>query len=111
MDFRKKEAVVDEWISKLTEIYADGYRHTYSDIFYKTQEILAGETEKVEILGENLNFLRTKIEEQAELPFGSENFKTVLASYNKFADHINLEIGRYNFIKEQILAGGKYEIF
>lgn len=101
LDFRKKEAVVEEWISKLTEIYADGYRHTYSDIFYKTQEILAGETEKVEILGENLNYLRTKIEEQAELPFDSEKFKTVLASYNKFADHINLEIGRYNFIKGQ----------
>lgn len=87
---------INEWIQKLNEIYSDGYRHDYADLFYKLQEIflqdLEQDSEACEILGENLNVLERHIEKE-------ENNPNIAKSYKKFADHIRLEIGRYNFVK------------
>ncbi len=95
-DFSKDWSAINEWIQKLNEIYSDGYRHDYADLFYKLQEIflqdLEQDSEACEILGENLNVLEQHIEKEGNNP-------NIAKSYKKFADHIRLEIGRYTFVK------------
>lgn len=105
VDFSKDGKKIDEWIQKLTKIYANTYRHTYSDIFFKLQEIISkSDSEVLEVLGENLDVLKGKIEFLVDHNKEDENLKTTLSGYKKLADHINLEIGRYNFIKNQLVA-------
>ena len=38
-DFSKDDTLIRAWIDNLNDIYANGYRHTYSDIFFKVQSI------------------------------------------------------------------------
>ena len=100
--FSKDDNKINEWIQKLNKIYANKYRHTYSDIFFKLQEIISkSDSEVLETLGENLDVLKEKIEFFITQNPDDENFKITLSGYKKLADHINLEIGRYNFIKNQ----------
>lgn len=100
--FSKDTKKIDEWIQRLNKIYANKYRHTYSDIFFKLQEIIAkSDSEVLETLGENLDVLKEKIESLVSQNSDDENLKITLSGYKKLADHINLEIGRYNFIKNQ----------
>lgn len=100
--FSKDTTKIDEWIQRLNKIYANKYRHTYSDIFFKLQEIIAkSDSEVLETLGENLDVLKEKIELLVSQNSDDENLKITLSGYKKLADHINLEIGRYNFIKNQ----------
>ncbi len=100
--FSKDTKKIDEWIQRLNKIYANKYRHTYSDIFFKLQEIIAkSDSEVLETLGENLDVLKEKIELLVSQNSDDENLKITLSGYKKLADHINLEIGRYNFIKNQ----------
>lgn len=89
----------------MNKIYANKYRHTYSDIFFKLQEIIAkSDSEVLETLGENLDVLKEKIESLVSQNTDDENLKITLSGYKKLADHINLEIGRYNFIKNQFVT-------
>lgn len=101
--FSKESELIKSWIQTLNVIYANEYRHTYSDIFFKVQGIISKEdSEVLEILGENLNVLYEEINRQyAENP-ADANLKNTILGYKKFADHIKLEIGRFNFIKNQI---------
>ena len=100
--FSKDTDKIEEWIQRLNKIYANKYRHTYSDIFFKLQEIIANfDSEVLETLGENLEVLKGKIEVLVTQNADDENLKITLSGYKKLADHINLEIGRYNFIKNQ----------
>ena len=102
VEFSKDTNKIDEWIQRLNKIYANKYRHTYSDIFFKLQEIIAkSDSEVLEVLGENLDVLKNKIELLVTQNSDDENLKITLFGYKKLADHINLEIGRYNFIKNQ----------
>ena len=102
VSFSKDTKKIDEWIQRLNKIYANKYRHTYSDIFFKLQEIIAkSDSEVLETLGENLDVLKEKIESLVSQNCDDENLKITLSGYKKLADHINLEIGRYNFIKNQ----------
>lgn len=52
-EFAKEKSTLDMWIEKLKKIYANDYRHSYSDIFYKVQSIISknSDTEVLEILG------------------------------------------------------------
>lgn len=97
--FSKNEPEIIEWIQKLNKIYANGYRHNYADLFYKLQEIFSNDSETCEILGENLNVLEQHIKQSLQENKDDLNIKNTAESYKKFADHIRLEIGRYNFIK------------
>lgn len=102
VDFSKNTEKIDEWIQRLNKIYANKYRHTYSDIFFKLQEVIAkSDSEVLETLGENLDVLKEKIESLVSQNSDDENLKITFSGYKKLADHINLEIGRYNFIKNQ----------
>lgn len=71
VNFSKSQAVVDAWVSRLNKVYSNEYRHTYSTIFFKIQQIMSdtmsdsSKTDKeiLEILGENLNVLGNRIDE------------------------------------------------
>ena len=102
-NFAKDISTLDIWIEKLEKIYANGYRHTYSDIFYKVQSVISNnpDSEILEILGENLNELGKRLAELLSHNIDDANLQNASVSYKKFSDHIKLEIGRYNFIKSQ----------
>lgn len=112
VSFSKEQGNVDRWIGKLSKIYSSEYRHSYSDIFIKIQQILSNDllnnetsdTEVLEILGENLNVLGNRIDELAAQNSDDANYKNVVSGYKKFSDHIRLEIGRYNFIKSRFMS-------
>ena len=106
-DFFKQESILDQWVNKLKKIYTNGYRHTYSDIFYKVQTIISENTdsEVLEILGENLNTLGKRLFELLSQNKDDANLQNFTLGYKKFSDHINFEIGRYNYIKSQFMYG------
>ena len=109
VNFAKEQNYIDGWVSKLNKVYSNEYRHTYSDIFFKIQQIMsdtlsnndASDTEVLEVLGENLNVLGNRIDELAAQNSDDANYKNTVSGYKKFSDHIRLEIGRYNFIKSR----------
>ena len=109
VNFAKEQNNIDGWVSKLNKVYSNEYRHTYSDIFFKIQQIMsdtlsnndASDTEVLEVLGENLNVLGNRIDELAAQNSDDANSKNTVSGYKKFSDHIRLEIGRYNFIKSR----------
>lgn len=102
-NFAKEISTLDKWIEKLEKIYANGYRHTYSDIFYKVQSVISNnpDSEILEILGENLNELGKRLSKLLSQNIDDANLQNASVSFKKFSDHIKLEIGRYNFIKSQ----------
>lgn len=107
-DFCKDNTKASNWIAELKEIYADGYRHTYSRIFNKMQTILSNcnssdNTEMLDSLGENLNSLGRQIDELCAQDPDDADLKNASIRYKKFSDHINLEIGRYNFIRLNLI--------
>ena len=109
VNFAKEQNNIDGWVSTLNKVYSNEYRHTYSDIFFKIQQIMsdtlsnndASDTEVLEVLGENLNVLGNRIDELAAQNSDDANYKNTVSGYKKFSDHIRLEIGRYNFIKSR----------
>lgn len=109
VNFAKEQNNIDGWVSKLNKVYSNEYRHTYSDIFFKIQQIMSdtlsnndtSDTEVLEVLGENLNVLGNRIDELAAQNSDDANYKNTVSGYKKFSDHIRLEIGRYNFIKSR----------
>lgn len=109
VNFAKEQNNIDGWVSKLNKVYSNEYRHTYSDIFFKIQQIMSdalsnsavSDTEMLEVLGENLNVLGNRIDELAAQNSDDANYKNTVSGYKKFSDHIRLEIGRYNFIKSR----------
>lgn len=109
VNFAKEQNNIDGWVSKLNKVYSNEYRHTYSDIFFKIQQIMsdalsnndASDAEVLEVLGENLNVLGNRIDELAAQNSDDANYKNTVSGYKKFSDHIRLEIGRYNFIKSR----------
>ena len=101
--FAKNTELIESWIQNLNIIYANEYRHTYSDIFFKVQSIISvSDSEVLEILGENLNVLYEEINKKHDENPADANLTNTIFSYKKFADHIKLEIGRFNFIKSQM---------
>lgn len=98
--FSQDNVKSENWILQLNEIYANGYRHNYADLFFKLQTVLAQDVEIATTLGENLNVLEERIKVISTKKHDDANIKNTADSYKKFADHIRLEIGRYNFIKE-----------
>ena len=112
VNFSKSQDTVNGWVNRLNRVYSNGYRHTYSDIFFKIQQIMSDimsdssktDAEVLEILGENLNVLGKRIDELAAQNSDDANYKNTVSGYKKFSDHIRLEIGRYNFIKSRFAS-------
>lgn len=95
--FCDDESVIAEWINKLSQIYKDGYRHSYSLISQKLQyDIFSSDNEEKKIsLAENLKAVLKKYE-------NTENVDCVRESVTKLYDHINLEISREVYLNKKI---------
>lgn len=109
-EFSTDNKKMNMWIQILNRIYANGYRHTYSDIFLKIQTIISDDnSETLEILGENLNILKNLIIAQLEANPDDANLKNTYNGFKKFSDHIFLEIGRFNFLQTHFTKDSKPE--
>lgn len=98
--FTRNETNITEAITKLNKIYANDFRHNYADLFFHLQCIFSKDPDVAECLGENLNVLESTIGEVLQKNPDDANIKNTSVCFKKFADHIRLEIGRYNFIKQ-----------
>lgn len=81
---------------KLKALYSNGFRHNYSEFFPLIVDISKDDNEY------NLDFLSTNLEESRALVerdyvSGEKEFKGLYMPLSKLSDHINLEIGRYNY--------------
>lgn len=89
-------------IKELKKLYANSFRHTYSEFFPIIVDIHNSPKEySLEYLSNNLEELKKIVFEQYQSDTEEDkNFKSVI---NKLCDHLNLEIARYNYylIKEQ----------
>lgn len=84
---------------RLLEIYKGDFKHSYSGFFPLILEISKGEQqEEIEYLSNNLESIRTYIEN--DLISGTNEFKDIYDRINKLCDHINVEIGRWNYYSQ-----------
>lgn len=100
-EYSQNTANQDESFNKLKQIYSDNYRHAYSKIFNELQHIFSEDFEVSTTLGENLNCLDTYLQKLSIKSDDIALFNNVVKGFRKLSDHINLEIGRYNFVKQQ----------
>lgn len=86
-------------IKILTQIYSDGFRHSYAKISTKVQAILEDDIDKGECLSQNLQMVKKSVE---KLTYDKEISSEICNKVRKLCDHVNLEIGRYNLIVNKI---------
>lgn len=105
INFSNNQTLVVQSIAKLREIYEGNYRHPYAELSSKLQKIIAEskQSEVLDVIGENLNVLADKLEEIFLKTSSNNDFQNVILGYKKFSDHLRLEIGRYNFLKNQFV--------
>lgn len=78
----------------LKSLYANNFRHSYSQFLPMIIEIAADSNRSIDYLAENLNLARELVEK--DYVDGEKEFKGLYQPLTKLSDHINLEIGRYN---------------
>ena len=84
---------------RLLEIYKGDFRHSYSDFFPIILEISKDDNDyNLEFLSENMESIRQYIEKDHIQ--GSDEFKDIQAQIYKLCDHLNLEIGRWNYYSQ-----------
>lgn len=86
-------------IKILTQIYSEGFRHSYAKISTKVQAILEDDITKGECLSQNLQMLKKSVE---KLTYNETISMEICNKVRKLCDHVNLEIGRYNLIVNKI---------
>lgn len=86
-------------IQILSQIYSEGFRHSYAKISTKVQAILEDDIDKGECLSQNLQMLKKSIE---KLTYNKSISMEICNKVRKLCDHVNLEIGRYNLIINKI---------
>lgn len=86
-------------IQILSQIYSEGFRHSYAKISTKVQAILEDDIDKGECLSQNLQMLKKSIE---KLTYNKSISMEICNKVRKLCDHVNLEIGRYNLIMNKI---------
>ena len=79
----------------LCEIYSEDFRHNYSALFPIVLEVIEKDEYYVDYLSENISELRKMVEEDhlSEVSVFNGLYKPL----SKLSDHINLEIGHYNY--------------
>lgn len=81
---------------KLKTLYTDDFRHNYSQFFPMIVEISQEDNNySLEYLSINLDAVRAIVEES--YLNGEQEFTALYSPLSKLSDHINLEIGRYNY--------------
>ena len=81
---------------KLLDIYSNNFRHSYSGFFIVILNISNEDNEyNLDFLTENMGLIRKYIENDFES--GTKEFQPLYDVIDKLNDHLNLEIGRYNY--------------
>lgn len=103
-NFSNNAESVDVCLDTLRKVYSDGYRHSYSDIFFNLQKIIKSadankRTEKLDRIGANLDFIEEELNKRL-LTVTDDSMREVENGFRKLSDHIALEIGRYKFVED-----------
>lgn len=96
------DSAVRSVVIKFKAIYTDGFRHNYSEIFPLIIEFSKSDNKyNLDYLSNNLQSARDLVEQ--DYVAGEKEFKGLYRPLLKLSDHLNLEIGRYNYysISEQ----------
>lgn len=94
--------LMDSLATELKKVYADGFRHQYSDIYALLQQyFVEDDIEKIDLLAYNLDNVEKYLIRHYEKITDDKNVRYMLEGFRKFSDHIKLEIGRYRFVKSQ----------
>ena len=81
---------------KLLDIYSGGFRHSYSGFFPLILEFSKDDNPyNLDYLSNNLESVRDYVEK--DYVSGEQEFKGIYDQLFKLCDHLNLEIGRWNY--------------
>lgn len=90
------ESEIRKEVLRLLDIYSGGFRHSYADFFPIISEISQNEQiYALDFLTNNLSCICKCIEDDFES--GKNEFTEIHSQINKLCDHLNLEIGRWNY--------------
>jgi len=90
-DVEKREIAL-----KLDQLYSGKFRHNYSDFFPIILDISREDNDySIDYLSENLETMRAFVE--ADYVTGTKEYKVLYYNLEKLCDHLNLEIGRWNY--------------
>ena len=77
-------------------LYSDDFRHNYSEFFPFILELSKDDSKySLDYLADNLQSLQTLVEN--DYIDATHEFKDIYTPLSKLSDHLNLEIGRYNY--------------
>lgn len=86
-------------VLKLVQVYQGTFRHNYSDFFPIILEISKDDNQySIDYLSENLETLRAFVE--ADYVSGEKLYSSIHWRLEKLCDHLNLEIGRWNYYSQ-----------
>lgn len=112
----RRQGVLEQWIRDLSkdmyddseirnkslqllEIYKGDFRHSYSGFFPLISKISkSDQQESLEILSTNLENIRKYLED--DFVTGRKEFEGIYGQLDKLCDHLNLEIGRWNYYSQ-----------
>lgn len=93
------EAGIRSMTLKMLEIYKGDFRHGYAGFFPLITEISKNKnTDSLEKLSANLESIRLYVEQ--DFVSGRKEFQAIYDQINKLFDHINTEIGRWNYYSQ-----------
>lgn len=83
---------------RLLDIYKGDFRHSYSGFFTLIINISKNPKGNLDFLGNNFEGIRAYIEE--DFVKGEKEFNEISNQVNKLCDHLNVEIGRWNYYSQ-----------
>lgn len=83
---------------RLLDIYKGDFRHSYSGFFTLIINISKNPKGNLDFLGNNFEGIRAYIE--ADFVKGEKEFSEIANQVNKLCDHLNVEIGRWNYYSQ-----------
>ncbi len=91
------EDQIKQFLNRLVGIYADNFKHIYSDFFPVLLKIYEEDNEyNIDYLSNNLDMLGTYLE--GEYSNGHSEYLGIYGQFTKLCDHLNLQIGQFNYI-------------
>lgn len=90
------ESIISEIVEKLSEIYSDDFRHSYSQIFATIEKrILNNDNSSLEFLTANLDSVHDYLFDKSRT---SEINDVFLGKFTKLYDHVMLEVARIGYL-------------
>lgn len=91
------EKQIRQYLNRLNGIYADDFKHKYSDFFPVLVKIYEEDNEyNIDYLSNNLDMLGTYLEK--DYSEGENEYSDIYMQFTKLCDHLNLQIGQFSFI-------------